>query len=277
MRLNKYKHDKLIRTFQLIAVVCSLIIFIGSNVYAAKLNNVLIISIDALHPDALWKADIPTLRMLMDYGTYSTEGHSTHPPKTLIAHTAMFTDMPPSENGKTDNSWAPGQARVGKPTIFDSAKNKGFRTGYFYSKQKLEYLVNSAIEVQKWSRDNAIDLAQSFIETPDRHFVFVHVSGLDEAGTEYGWLSPEYLEELFYIDDYLSSLVTFVRKQKNYLIVVTSDHAGHDRIHGSRHSEDYRVPLIISSDVIAVKHFKERSFSIVDIKTIIEEIIREEK
>lgn len=189
MCLKKYKHDKLIRPFQLIVVVCILITINEGNVYAVKLNNVLIISIDALHPDALWKADIPTLRMLMDSGAYSMEGRSTQPPKTLIAHAAMFTGMPPSENGKTDNSWAPGQATVGKPTIFDGAKTKGFRTGYFYSKQKLGCLVNSAIDIQQWSRDNAIDLAQSFIETPGRHFVFLHVSGLDEAGPEYGWLS----------------------------------------------------------------------------------------
>jgi predicted AlkP superfamily pyrophosphatase or phosphodiesterase len=276
MCLKQYKHNNLIRPFQLIVVVCILITINEGNVYAAKLNNVLIISIDALHPDALLMADIPTLRMLMDSGAYSMEGRSTQPPKTLIAHAAMFTGMPPSENGKTDNSWAPGQATVGKPTIFDSAKAKGFRTGYFYSKQKLGYLVNSAVDMQNWSRDNAIDLAQSFFETPGHHFVFLHVSGLDEAGPEYGWLSREYLEELFYIDDYISQLVTSVRKQSNYLIVVTSDHAGHDRIHGSRHPEDYRVPLIISSDVVAARHFKKRSFSIVDIKTIVEEIIRDE-
>lgn len=259
-----------------IAISISLAIPQG-DAFAEGMNNVLIISIDALHPDALRRAEIPTIQNLIDAGAYTLDGRSTEPPQTLIAHTALFTGLPPEENGKTDNSWMPGQATVGNPTIFDTAKSCGFHTGYFYGKQKLGYLVNGAIDVHRWSRDNAIDLAQGFIETPGRHFVFVHVSGLDAAGPEYGWLSPEYLEELFYIDDYLSSLVKFVRQQKNYLIVVTSDHAGHDRIHGSRHPEDYRIPLIIDSDAVAVEHLNGRSFSIVDVKSIIEEMIRGKK
>ena len=78
----------------------SLLVFIfilfgstGTAVSAGQLSNVLIISIDALHPDALHQTKIPTISKLMESGTYTLHGRSTEPPKTLIAHTAMFTGL----------------------------------------------------------------------------------------------------------------------------------------------------------------------------------------
>ena len=145
------------------AMVFILLTILFGNGYAENLKNVMIISIDALHPDALRKSDFSTLQKLMEAGAFTLDGQSTDPPKTLIAHAAMFTGLPPAENGKTDNSWEPGKAVVEKPTIFNNAKSHGFRTGYFYSKQNLGYLVNGAIDVHRWSRDNAVALAEAYI------------------------------------------------------------------------------------------------------------------
>jgi len=259
--------------FILLAVTCILIESIDTIVYAGHLNNVVIISIDALHPDALQQAKIPTLSKLMRSGSYTLDGNSTEPPKTLIAHTAMFTGLAPGESGKVDNNWIPGEATVQKPTIFDSVQRNGFKTGYFYSKEKLGYLVNNAVDVHEWSRDNAIDSAGAFIKTPGRHFVFLHVSGLDKVGPEYGWLSSAYIEELSYIDDYLSSLVELISVEKNYLIIITSDHAGHEKIHGSDHLQDYRLPLIVCSDTVAVKRFQGIPFSVIELKKSLEDLV----
>lgn len=242
---------------------------------AERFKNVVIISIDALHPDALKNAAPPVLQKLMDSGAYTLDGRSTEPPKTLIAHSAMFTGMSPDENGKTDNDWAPGQAQTAKPTIFNFAKSRGWRTGYFYSKQKLGYLVNGAVDEHRWSRDNSTDLAEAFLKTEGRHFLFLHVSGLDSVGPEYGWLSPEYLEELSFIDEYLSRLIDLIEKKESYLIIVTGDHAGHGRIHGSSHPQDYRLPFIVVSDRINVSGFQDRPFSVVDLKKIIEKLLQE--
>jgi predicted AlkP superfamily pyrophosphatase or phosphodiesterase len=241
--------------------------------YAGSLQNVIVISLDALHPHALQKANIPTLLQLMESGTYTLKGRSTDPPKTLIAHTAMFTGLSPEESGKVDNDWTPGEASIDKETIFDSAKQNGFKTGFFYSKEKLGYLINRAVDVHEWSRDYAIDSSEAFIKTPGRHFVFLHVSGLDQVGPQYGWLSPEYLEELSFIDDYLSSLINSVIGKRNFLLVVTSDHAGHGKIHGSDHQEDYRLPLIVYSDTISVNLSKNQPFLIIDFKKRLEGMI----
>lgn len=239
------------------------------------LSNVVIISIDALHPDALHLAKIPNIRKLMSAGAYTLDGRSTEPPKTLIAHTAMFTGLPPEKSGKMDNDWAPGETTVDRETIFDSALRYGFTTGYFYSKEKLGYLVSRAVDVHEWSRDNAVDSAEAFVKTSGRHFLFIHMSGLDQVGPQSGWLSPDYLEELSFIDEYLSSLVGLVIGKQNYLLIVTSDHAGHGKVHGSDHPDDKRLPLIVSSDVMAVERFQGTPFSLIELKEILEAFMKQ--
>jgi predicted AlkP superfamily pyrophosphatase or phosphodiesterase len=261
------------RTRTCLFIVILFTLAISTVVAAEQLNNVLVISIDALHPDALQQAKIPNLSKLMQSGTYSLDGRSTDPPKTLIAHTAMFTGLTPDENGKLDNDWGPGETTVQKETIFNTARSYGFKTGYFYSKEKLGYLVSDAIDDHEWSRDDAVYSAEAFMNSQGRHFVFLHISGLDIVGPEYGWLSPEYLEELSFIDDYLSSLIALVKERQRYLIVITSDHSGHGKIHGSDHPEDYRLPLIVCSDIVGIKRFQGISFPVTKLKQLLENLL----
>jgi predicted AlkP superfamily pyrophosphatase or phosphodiesterase len=258
-----------------VTIALILMAMLTTTAGAENLENVVVISIDALHPDALQQSKAPHLQMLMRNGAFSLNGRSTHPPKTLIAHTAMFTGMSPEENGKVDNDWWPGETTVQKRTIFDSAREYGFETGYFYSKEKLGYLVSRAIDVHEWSRASAIDSAEDFLKLPGRHFVFLHISGLDEVGPEFGWLSAEYLEELSYIDEYLAELIASIKSRKNHLIVVTSDHAGHAKVHGTDHPEDYKLPLVLYSDTVPIKHFQDVSFSIIDFKEMIEPLMKD--
>lgn len=269
-RTRQIASEAMKKFFLVLALVCAS----SGQSLAEPAKNVLIVSIDALHPAALANAEIPVLRRLMDAGAYTLNGQSTTPPKTLIAHAAMFTGLSPAENGKTDNSWEPGRVTVNRPTIFDTARRCGFRTGYFYAKQKLGYLVNDAVDVHQLSRFDPISLAESFIKASDRNFVFLHISGLDEVGPEYGWLSPEYLEELSFIDGALSSLVEHVIDKQNYLLIVISDHSGHGKIHGSDHPEDFRLPLIIASDRLAVDRFQDRIFSVIDLKYELESLLQ---
>ena len=241
---------------------------------AASLKNVIIISIDALHPAALNAGATPTIYQEMKEGRYTLEGYSTNPPKTLISHTAMFTGLTPDKNGKMDNQWQSGEPTINRKTIFDSAKRHGFKTGYFYSKEKLGYLINDAVDIHRWSREDAIDLAEAFVGKPGPNFVFLHVSGLDFVGPEFGWLSAEYMEELSYIDEYLTPLVRLMREQKNYLIIITSDHGGHDKIHGSQHLDDFRLPFIAHSDIMKLKNIQNTRYSVAELKDVLDRVLK---
>ena len=47
-------------------------------------------------------------------------------------------------------------------------------------------------------------LAEAFLRAPGRRFVFLHISGLEYAGSRSGWLSEDYLDTLSSIDLALS-------------------------------------------------------------------------
>lgn len=214
--------------------------------FAGAFDTVLIVSIDALHPDALSRADAPALQGLMQSGTYTLRGRSVDPPKTLIAHTAMFTGLAPEVSGKRDNDWRPGEPQVQQSTLFDDAKALDFHTAFFYAKPKLGFLVNAAVDVHGLAPDDGIDQARAFFRQDGRRFCVLHISGLEYAGSAEGWLSEAYLDTLSSIDLALAPLLQEVAGRGKPLVVVTSDHGGHDRLHGTQHPDDYKLPLILT-------------------------------
>jgi len=223
------------------------ILAFGGPVFASGFQNILLVSIDALHPAALSQKTSPTLDRLMHSGRYTLDGQSVTPPQTLIAHTAMMTGLTPTQSGKQDNDWKPGLPQVAQPTVFDLVKQRAYQTAYFYAKPKLGYLINGAVDVHALARDNGMDRAKAFLGQPGKRFVFLHISGLEDEGADAGWLSADYLDELTYIDMMLAPLLEDVAKRGSYLVVVTSDHAGHGRLHGTLHPEDFKLPLIMAA------------------------------
>ncbi|HEX5697232.1 MAG TPA: alkaline phosphatase family protein [Rhodoferax sp.] len=224
-----------------------LFVFFAAPVFASGVETVLIVSIDALHPAALSAKTSPRLDRLMHSGSYTLQGQSVTPPQTLIAHTAMMTGLTPEQSGKLDNDWRPGLPQVSRETLFDLAKRRSFLTAYFYAKTKLGYLINAAVDEHALARDDGIDRARAFFGKPGKRFVFLHISGLEDEGADTGWLSEDYLDELTYIDTMLAPLIDEVAKRGSYLVLVTSDHAGHGRQHGTLHPEDFKLPLIMAA------------------------------
>jgi predicted AlkP superfamily pyrophosphatase or phosphodiesterase len=228
-------------------------IIISFQAYAADLlNNVVIVSIDALHPDAVTRENSPNIMSLADRGVIKLDGRSTTPPKTLISHSAMFTGLTPQTGGRDSNAWKKGDATIAQPTIFSTAKSIGYNTGFVYSKGKLAFLVNDPVDQSYFSKEYPIDKTTEYIKNHDKNFVFLHISGLDFTGPEYGWMSKEYIEDFKFIDEELKPLVETVTSKGKYLLIITSDHAGHDKLHGCDHPDDYKLPFVAVSDVLNV-------------------------
>ncbi len=234
-------------------------------------NNFLIISIDALHPDAISAKNSPGIVSIMKKGTYTLRGTSVRPPKTLIAHAAMVTGLAPEQSGYTDNTWKPGEKRIGGETIFHRAREKGLRCGFFYSKEKLGFLANRWIMKYEFNEDYSADYALDFVKEGENNFVFLHVSGLEYAGMDHGWLSPKYLEELREIDRKLSPLVDDITKRGGFILIITSDHGGHGREHGTDHPDDYRVPFVFYSDCRPMDSIDE--YKVTDLYGIVEKLL----
>lgn len=252
---------------------CCLLLALSSSP-AVAVDSVLIVSIDALHPAALSATSAPGLHALMQPGRFTLQGRSVVPPKTLVAHTAMMTGLPPAQNGKRDNQWQPGEPQVEKPTLFDDARQAGYRTAYVYAKPKLGYLVNAAVDEHALAPDGGIERVRAFFRQEGKRFAFLHVSGLEWAGMESGWLSNDYLDELKGIDAALAPLFDDVSRRGEYALVVTSDHAGHDRLHGSDHPDDYKLPLIVSGNLARLPRIPPGDWPVTGLRALVGDLAR---
>lgn len=260
-----------------IILTAMLLTLVGAGgAMAMDFDRVVIVSIDAWHPASISAQRTPVIAALMQQGSYTLNGRSTEPPKTLIAHTAMMTGLSPQQNGKTDNLWSPGDPQVGVPTIFDLARARGYRTGYFYSKRKLGYLENPAIDEAVFDSLGSQEKALGFLKQGGHRFAFVHISGLDVSGPESGWLSEDYLETLFYIDLELKELVDYLQQQGSYLLILTSDHAGHGKEHGTSDPEDYRLPLVVASDRMSFPEIQGRPYRITELRALLDRYLTTE-
>ncbi|TCK60491.1 alkaline phosphatase family protein [Seleniivibrio woodruffii] len=238
---------------------------------AADYKTILLVSVDALHPDAVSKENSPNIMYLAENGAYSPFATSSNPPKTLISHTVMLTGLQPLENGKTDNAWQVGEPRVSKPTLLSAAKGRGYETCLIYSKQKLGYLKNSSTDTEIFAKDDAVEKTAEVLDTSKKQFIFLHISGLDTEGPVSGWMSEEYVDEFRFIDEQLGALFKKALKSPSVLIIVTSDHAGHDKIHGSDHPEDFKRPLAVFSSLKKITHIPDSALKIDGLKKYIEE------
>lgn len=250
--------------------VAILILSLPALAFAA--DSILVVSIDALHPAALSAKASPILHALMQPRHYTLQGRSVDPPKTLIAHTAMMTGLPPDRNGKRDNEWQSGDPQVAKPTLFDDAKRAGYRTAYYFSKPKLGYLVGAAVDEHGLDPAGGVAQVRDFFRGEGKRFAFLHVSGLEWAGGDSGWLSQAYLDELSDIDISLAPLFDEISRRGSYAIVVTSDHAGHDKLHGTGHPEDYKLPLIFTGNLARMPQLPKGTWPITGLRALVRKL-----
>ena len=80
-------------------------------------------------------------------------------------------------------------------------------------------------------------------------FIFLYLGWVDEAGHKHGWMSAEYLTA---VRESLASIARIVEVLPDeYRLIVTADHGGHDRSHGTDAPEDMTIPLFFRHASIA--------------------------
>jgi len=116
--------------------------------------------------------------------------------------------------------------------------------------------------------------ALSFYETvTNPSFVFLHVSGLEFIGMKKGWMSPEYMTTLKDIDARLKPIIDLIEKKGRFVLIVTSDHAGHGLLHGTDHPDDFRLPFIFHSDTVKMPEIQDADYTTTMLKGIVDKLI----
>lgn len=220
-------------------------------------EHVVVISIDGLRPDAIERFGAKTLQRLMREGSHSLEATTILPSRTLPSHTSMLTGTEPDVHGVTWNSeQMEDHGHVATPTIFAAAKAAGYHTAAFFSKSKFEHLAvpGTLDHVQapdnllgKWTADQTVDDVEEYLEGHVPNLLFVHIGEPDFVGHVFGWMSLPYGLAVREADEEVGQLLEAVDEafgKGNYTVILTADHGGHGRDHGSADARDTTIPWI---------------------------------
>ena len=80
-------------------------------------------------------------------------------------------------------------------------------------------------------------------------FTFFYLGLVDDTGHKYGWMSKEYIESVKISLDRAYKLAELLPKNVDFIL--TADHGGHERLHGTAAAEDMNVPLFLRGENIA--------------------------
>jgi len=220
-------------------------------------RNVVLVSVDGLRPDAIAEYNAPTLQRLMREGSYSLAARTILPSKTLPSHTSMLSGEPPEDHGVFWNNVITAKTDVvAFPTIFSVAREHGYRTAAFFSKSKFEPLQRpGTLDYSqapggwfgRWSSDRTMSDVRAYLAKERPNLLFIHLSDPDRAGHDSGWMSDAYGRAVRDADEALGELVAVANGAYgpgNYSLLVTADHGGHGRDHGSDDPRDVTIPWI---------------------------------
>ena len=225
-------------------------------------GHVVIVSIDGLRPDAIGKFGARTLQRLMREGAYSLSAQTIMPSKTLPSHTSMLTGVDADQHGITWNTDETDEhGHVDVPTVFGLAKAAGYRTAAFFSKTKFHHLEvprsldhvrspHGGLLTGRFTWRKTVGMVEDYLEhaTEGPNLMFVHIGEPDYAGHLFGWMSGTYGMAVRQADSAVAEIVDEANDRfgaGNYTLIVTADHGGHGREHGSSDPRDTTIPWIV--------------------------------
>lgn len=213
--------------------------------------KVLLILVDGLRPDALSACGDPYAHELLQLGSSSLQARTVWPSMTLPCHLSLFLSVPPSRHGTTTNTYAPQVRPISG--LCEQLRAAGKKSAFFYNWEELRDLSRPSSlayscfisgDLNGYQKANELVTASavSYIkeETPD--FAFVYLGLTDNVGHDCGWMGQEYLAACRTSLGQIKRLVNHF--SQDYTVLITADHGGHERTHGSEDPEDMLIPLI---------------------------------
>jgi arylsulfatase A-like enzyme len=222
----------------------------------AVTDHVVIVSVDGLRPDAIARFKAATIGRIAREGSHSFAATTINPSKTLPSHTSMLTGEGPEEHGiEWNTNETDTHSHVAVPTVFALARERGLRTAAFFSKGKFNHLEvpGSLDHTQapdgngRWSAERTVRDVERYLAGTRPNLMFVHLGEPDYAGHLWGWMSWMYGRAVRTADAAVGRLLAAADRAYgagNYTFILTADHGGHGRTHGSDRAEDVTIPWI---------------------------------
>lgn len=219
-----------------------------------RAGRVFIISFDGGKPSVIADSDMPVMKRMVAEGAHTWEARTIVPSITLPAHTSMISGVVQAKHRVTWNDWQPEKGLVRVPTIFSLARPHGFTTAIYAGKPKFKHLnVPGSLDefVLPLPKANAANVAAAFaarLPLLNADLCLIHFADPDNAGHAYGWGSPEQKLAFAKSDAALAVVMDALKAvgiADSSVVILTADHGGHDKTHGTDSLDDVIIPWIV--------------------------------
>lgn len=248
-------------------------------------NKVVLVLVDGMRPDGIEQCGNPYLLDLKKESTSCFHSTTIMPSVTLPCHTSLFLSVNPERHGITTNLWMPPVRPI--DGICEAVNKNDKKSAMLYNWEELRDLSRpgslSFSHFQKMlDDDNACmqseqemtDIAINYIKKEAPDFMFLYLGYVDIAGHNYGWMGKEYLAGIANASNCIKKLKETL--PKDYQLIITADHGGHERNHGNDIPEDMTIPIIFNGsafekgmelDSVNIKDIAPTITKVLDVKT----------
>ncbi len=212
-------------------------------------QKVILVLVDGMRPDGLLQCGHPFVQKLMERGETRLSARTVMPSVTLPCHMSLFHSVDPDRHGITTNTYVPQVRPI--EGIFDRLDRYEKKCAFFYTWEELRDLgrpdhLHTALCINQHKQhgtDNLIaDAAIRYIKAEEPDFLFLYLGETDElGGHDTGWMSETYLKVVNNAVGCIEKL--YESLPEGYTLILTADHGGHDRAHGSDIPEDMTIPI----------------------------------
>ena len=212
--------------------------------------KVLLVSVDGMRPDAL--PMVKNAQNIISKSMCCMNAQTVFPSVTLPCHVSLFHSVDPGRHGTTTNTYMPQVRPING--ICEVLRKNGKKSASFFNWEELRdlsrpatithsyFISGGSLGYDKAGAETA-DACIDFLKRFDVDFTFLYFGYPDAAGHSHGWMSEQYYESLedswYQIERVMEVL------DDDYTVIITADHGGHDRTHGTSLPEDMLIPVII--------------------------------
>jgi len=212
--------------------------------------KIILFLVDGMRPDGIEEIEIA--QKIIGESTYTMNGETVFPSVTLPCHMSLFHSVVPERHGVTTNVYVPQVRPVNG--LFEVLKQNGKKCASFYSWEELRDVsrpgspaISCLFSGKSFGYETASQLlTDSLIQSVrsfDLDFCFLYFGDPDEKGHKYGWMSSEYHRAVQLSWNCIDKVIRELGDEYTYMI--TADHGGHERSHGTMMPEDMKIPIIL--------------------------------
>ena len=242
------------------------------------MGKVILISIDGVRPDGLLACGNDYVKELKKKASYTMDAQTVSPSVTLPCHLSMFYSVPPERHGTLTNTYAVPVRPV--DGLFEALKAAEKRSAMFYDWEQMRDIERpgclEAYEyIDLWAAEHTgailTERAIQYAKANKPDFIYLYMGETDSKGGHVeGWMSQLYLD---YISESIDNVKRVIEELGDeYTVIITSDHGGHDRGHGTQMPEDMTIPMFfVGKEFTPEKELK--NVSILDITPTIADLM----